>query len=144
LWMLAAAAHDLRILAENCHRRGGDCEITAAIVADLFDTVEGAEEKQSPALVQLYKTLTALGSFFLVRGDLELARQLRARLAHVPDATLEQVRRELTACENPVFWEVTDRVVNFDFVEPDVRAGLPAFLEPVECWPAPAAALLRS
>jgi len=134
LWMLAAAAHDLRILAENCHRRGGDCEITAAIVADLFDTVEGAEEKQSPALVQLYKTLTALGSFFLVRGDLELARQLRAKLAHVPDATLEQVRRELTACENPVFWEVTDRVVNFDFVEPDVRAGLPAFLEPVERW----------
>ena len=134
LWMLAAAAHDLRILAENCHQRGGDRGITAAIVADLLDTVEGAEEKQAPALVQLYKTLAALGSFFLVRGDLELARQLRAKLAHVPDATLEQVRRELTACENPVFWEVTDRVVNFDFVEPDVRAGLPAFLEPMGRW----------
>jgi hypothetical protein len=144
LWMSAAAAHDLRILAENSHRRGVDRGIIAAIVADLLDTVGRAEAKESPALFQVYKTLVALGSFFLTRGELEFARQVRAGLAHAPAATLEQARRELAACENPVFWEVTDRVVNFDFVEPDVRAVLAAFVEEVEGWPTPAVAALRS
>lgn len=137
LWMSAAAAHDLRILAENSRRRGADAAVTARIVEDLLETLQRAEAKQSPALPQLYKTVAALGSFFLAHGEQSLAQQLRLRLDRLPAATLQQVGRELTACADPVFWEVTDRVVNFDYVEPDVRAVLPRFLERVEGWGPP-------
>ncbi len=129
LWMAAAAAYDLRILAESCHDRGVGTEITVAIVDKLVETVKRSEAKRSPALVQLYKTVAALGSFFMIRGDQPFVNRLRQELAHVPDATLDQIRRELAAIEDPVFWELTDRVVNFDYLEQDVRAALPAFLD---------------
>jgi hypothetical protein len=128
LWMSAAAAYDLRILAEGCHKRGSAHAVTAAIVDDLVETVERAEAKGSPALVQLYKTVAALGSFFLVNREPEFVRRLRAKLEGLPGTTLEQIRRELTTVENPVFWEFTDRVVNFDYVEDNVRTALPQFL----------------
>ena len=139
LWMAAAAAYDLRILAENAHERRADGVITARIVGHLLETVERAEAKRSPALVQLYKTVAALGSFFLVRGEREFAHQLRARLDDIPAATVAQIGRELSAIEDPVFWEYTDRVVNFDYVASDVRAALPAFMDRAE-WPAAGAA----
>jgi hypothetical protein len=135
LWMSAAAAYDLRILAENSHRRGAERAITSTVVEKLIDTVARAEAKRSPALVQLYKTVAALGAFFLLAGDVELARRLRSEIDRVPGATREQIQRELAAVEDPVFWELTDRVVNFDYVEPDVRTALPAFLGPVDTWP---------
>ena len=49
-------------------------------------------------------------------------------LAGVPTETLERVAAELMAVDDPVFWELTDRVVNFDYVEPEVRARLPELL----------------
>jgi hypothetical protein len=128
LWMSAAAGHDLRMLAETCHRRGVERTVVAAIVDNLVDTVERAEAKASPALLQLYKTVAALGSFFLAEGEPQCARQLRASLDHLPEQTLNQVGGELTRVDNPIFWELTDRVVNFDYLEPEVRAALPAFL----------------
>jgi hypothetical protein len=133
--MSAAAAYDLRILAENGHRSGAERAIISTVVDKLIDTVGRAEAKRSPALVQLYKTVAALGAFLLLAGDAEMARRLRTELDRVPGGTREQILRELAAVEDPVFWELTDRVVNFDYVEPDVRAALPAFLGPVDTWP---------
>ena len=70
----------------------------------------------------------ALGAFFLDRSEGEPVRVLCEVLAGVPSALLERVTAELLAVEDPVFWELTDRVVNFDYVEPEVRARLPELL----------------
>jgi hypothetical protein len=71
----------------------------------------------------------ALGAYFLAHGELAHVRVICELLAGVPPATLERVAAELMAVDDPVFWELTDRVVNFDYVEPDVRARLPELLE---------------
>ena len=139
LWMSAAAAHDLRMLAESCHRRGADRSITASIVDHLLNTVRRAEARNSPALLQLQKTVAALGSFFLASGDRHFVRRLRAELEGLPQLRLDQILDELVSVDDPVFWELTDRVVNFDFVEEDARALLAAFLDGVEELPQPAA-----
>jgi hypothetical protein len=122
LWMSAAAAYDLRILAESAQARGASDEIVGAIVGDVIDTVRRGEAKGSPALSQLYKMAVALGAFFLDRGELGHVRTLCDLLAGVPVAVLERVSAELLAVDDPVFWELTDRVVNFDYVEPEARA----------------------
>ncbi|MFN8524311.1 MAG: DUF2254 family protein [Chloroflexota bacterium] len=137
LWMAAAAAYDLRILAENAYDRGKSAEVTAAIVNRLIETVSRAEAKRSPALIQLYKTTASLGSFFLARGERALAGRIREVLAAQSDATLSQIGRELGSIDDPIFWELTDRVVNFDYVEDDVRRTLPTFLEDPLGWPLP-------
>ena len=138
LWMSVGAAYDLRILAETCYERGMDRTITAKMVEEVVESVHRAEAKRSPALPELHKTVAALGSFFLVRGEREFVRELRAALDGLPDEALERIHRALTTVEDPVFWELTDRVVNFDYVEPDVRAALPAFLAGAETWSPPA------
>ena len=50
LWMSAAAAYDLRILAENAQARGAGDAVVGAIVNDVIDTVRRGEAKHSPAL----------------------------------------------------------------------------------------------
>jgi hypothetical protein len=129
LWMSAAAAYDLRILAESAQSRGAPDAVVGAIVGDVIDTVRRGEAKHSPALAQLYKMVAALGAFFLVHDERDHVRVLCEVLAGVPTETLERVTEELIAVDDPVFWELTDRVVNFDYVEPDVRARLRELLD---------------
>jgi hypothetical protein len=128
LWMSAAAAYDLRLLAESAQANGANEAVVGAIVGDVIDTVRRGESKHSPALPQLYKMTAALGAFFLHHGEPGLVRVLSEVLAGVPTDLLERVTAELIAVEDPVFWELTDRVVNFDYVEPEVRARLPELL----------------
>ncbi|MFN8632746.1 MAG: DUF2254 family protein [Chloroflexota bacterium] len=128
LWMSAAAAYDLRILAESAHARNAGDHVVRAIVEDVIDTVRRAEAKHSPALPQLYKMAIALGAYFLVHKEEAHARLLCDTLAGVPPTTLDRASAELLAVDDPVFWELTDRVVNFDYVEPDVRTAIPTMV----------------
>ena len=129
LWMSAAAAYDLRILAESAHTSGASPEVVRAIVGNLLDTVYRGEAKGSPALPQLYKMALGLAAYFLCHDEIEHARLLISQFDRVDRAVLERGCIELLAIEDPVFWELTDRVVNFDFVEADVRKHLPAVLD---------------
>jgi hypothetical protein len=128
LWMSAAAAYDLRILAESAQARGAGDAVVGAIVGDVIDTVRRAEAKGSPALPQLYKMAVALGAYFLACNEMDDVQVICDLLAGVPMSLLERVSAELLVVEDPVFWELTDRVVNFDYVEPDVRARVPDLL----------------
>ena len=131
LWMSAAAAYDLRILAENAQTRGATDETVAAIVGDVIDTVRRAEAKNSPALPQLYKMVVALGAYYLHHAEPDDVEVLSQALAGVPRPLLVRAVAELQAVDDPVFWELTDRVVNFDYVQPEIRARLSEFVERV-------------
>ena len=128
LWMSAAAAYDLRILAENAQARGASDEVVRAVVGDVIDTVRRGEAKNSPALPQLYKMAVALGAYYLHLAEQDDVQVLAGALAGVPAPLLQRAVDELAAVDDPVFWELTDRVVNFDYVEPDVRARLAEFV----------------
>ncbi|MCC6175118.1 MAG: DUF2254 domain-containing protein [Chloroflexi bacterium] len=128
LWMSAAAAYDLRSLAESADGRGADSDVICRIIGHLVETVRRGEAKQSPALPQLYKMVVALGGYFTARDAWDVAHLLRAELASVPTPVLDRVCRDLLEVEDPVFWELTDRVVNFDYVDAAVRAAIPRFL----------------
>lgn len=125
LWMSAAAAYDLRILAESAHARGAGPKVVATIVEDVIDTMRRGEAKSSPALLQLYKMTAALAAYFLEYGETTQMRVLTTALTTAGPEMLERACAELMGIDDPVFWELTDRVVNFDYVEPEVRARLP-------------------
>lgn len=128
LWMSAAAAYDLRILAELAQARGATDEVVAAIIGNVADTIHRGEARSSPALLQIYKMAIALGGYFLHFGEDDDVQTLAALLAGTPEATLRRASAELTVVDDPSFWELTDRVVNFDYVEPSVRTRLPEFI----------------
>ena len=101
--------------------------MVGAIVGDVIDTVrrgEASARRRCRALQDGRR----LEAYFLEHDQPEHVRVLCEVLAGVPTETLERVVEELVAVDDPVFWELTDRVVNFDYVEPESRARLPG------CW----------
>ena len=127
VWMAAAAAQDLRGLVEAAVRCGMPRETTARIQSELMELVREAEIKRSPTTSLLQKAIVALGAFQLERGEQELARDLAVGLRHVDPRELNRLVADLAEVTDPQFWELTDRVVNFEYVEEGPRARLGDF-----------------
>jgi len=128
LWMAAASAHDLRVLAEGNHRRGGDPEVTRRFIA-LLDGMISKVAPRDPILGrQLHKTAVALGYYLATAGDADDVQLVRALLRDVPEAEMSRIQRELADVTEPEFWEVTERWVNFDYIDSESRKALPRFV----------------
>jgi len=71
----------------------------------------------------------ALAAFYLSEGADSLQKQLEEVLRPVDGQELVRLGRELLSVTRPDFWEITDRGVNFDYLEPDLRPYLREVLE---------------
>jgi hypothetical protein len=127
-WMAVAAAQDLRTLAEASSREGLPHETTARIHGELIELVRGSEVKKAPVTGMLQKAIIGLGGFLLDRGEEALAHDLAQSLRHVDAGTLSRLAADLQMVTEPQFWELTERVVNFEYVEDGARARLGEFL----------------
>lgn len=115
------ASYELAELCETACLEG-----LPADTAGLLDAVlamEGVEDSAG-----LVKSRVILGSFFLERKLEAPASRVVASLAVVPGPVVEQARRELLETERRVFWEITDRQVNFDYVDPSRKARVAELL----------------
>jgi hypothetical protein len=59
----------------------------------------------------------------------EERRLLRVAFDSVPVALIERARQSIAVAQEQAFWEVTDRQVNLDYVEPERRALVVALLD---------------
>ena len=132
MWVAIAAAQDLRSLAEASVRRGLPRETTAHLHEELLDMLAVAERKKelrgSPTMNLLQKTVLALGAYHLDSGDEELARELARGLRTAYPSHLARLARDLEAVTEPQFWELTDRAVNFEYLEEGPRGRLADFV----------------
>ncbi len=118
-WVSVTAVYDLRKLAEHA-----DADFA---LDHLLELVAALARRRFAALRDVYKSVVALGSFALAHGRPAVATRLAAALATCPEADLDAVAAELVGVTDPFFWELTDRVINFDYLEPAVRARVHAF-----------------
>jgi hypothetical protein len=77
----------------------------------------------------LLKAKVILGGYFVETGRTAEAERVRRNLADVPAATLATVERDLMRLAERSFWEVTDRQVGFEWVPPEKRPHVHAFVE---------------
>jgi hypothetical protein len=87
-------------------------ELLDAVLA--FDGVE-----QSVGLV---KSRAILAGHLLEHGLVPELERVEASLRTVTPAVLEKAKRGILSVQDRVFWELNDRGLNFDFVEPQRRA----------------------
>jgi len=116
------------------------------LVFDLAAIVERAFEQKSPAASVLLRELVALrqagasgpllmvikgkaivGARLLEAGHEAEAVQLRTVLETVPREVLQRAEEDLRGLDERLFWEVTDRQVNLEWVPPERRDGLRRF-----------------
>jgi hypothetical protein len=129
LWMAAASAHDLRSLAETNHRRNDDPAVTRRCVALLHGMIERVAPRDPVLARQLNKTAVALGCYFLAvksHADMDAVRSV---LRSVTEDEIALIQRELQKVIEPEFWEVTERWVNFDYLDSESRRALPEFID---------------
>jgi hypothetical protein len=106
-------SYELGELTERAYER------KAAPARELLDAVlafGGVE--QSAGLV---KSRAILAGYFLEHGLAQELELVEASLRDVTLAVLEKAKRGILSVQDRVFWELNDRGLNFDFVEPQRR-----------------------
>jgi hypothetical protein len=76
------------------------------------------------------KAQAMFAAFCISRGRRELAERIGADMKHEPPERLRSIREEIHAAER-AFWEITDRGVNFDYLEPELRSHLDDFFDAI-------------
>jgi hypothetical protein len=120
------AAHDLAVLCEHmfshqhrCHEAMLGCFLAVDKVSDTGEEVQ--------ALRGVRKAQIRLGTFYLAGGGVEHADRVAADMRSETPDRLASIRAELLAVADKEFWEITDRGVNFDFLDPDRKEKLDDF-----------------
>jgi hypothetical protein len=117
------AAHDMAVLCERAFEHRHPCHDQ---LLDLFLTVDkvsdSAEEEQ--ALRGVRKAQIRLGTFYLVGGAASFAERVAADMRKERPARLASIRSELVNVADKEFWEITDRGINFDYLDHGRREKL--------------------
>lgn len=120
------AGFDLGWLVRRAYEDGN------AAAGDLLDEVLAFDHHAGGRVQELLvKAKIALGGFFVETGRPAEAARVRENLAALPRPALTKLGQELLAVTDRCFWEVTARQINFEWMAPERREKIRAFL--AEC-----------
>jgi len=120
------AAYDLCTLCEVAHLEGLPEE--NKLLEDFLDVDKQPEtEAQEQSLRGVRKAQIKLATFYLQRGEEERARRVWRDMEQEKPDRLLSIRQEMIEVTEEDFWEVVDRGLNFDYLEPSRRAELDRF-----------------
>lgn len=88
---------------------------------------ESEGEHQEAGLRGVRKAQIKLATYYLVSKDEALAREVHADMAHERAERLASIRDELLGVESRDFWEISDRGMNFDFLDADRKKKMMEF-----------------
>jgi hypothetical protein len=110
------AAHDLAVLCERTLEHQSAChDALLDILLALDKAAKTAQEEH--VLRGVRKAQIRLATFYLVKGAQERARRVCADMRSESAERMTAIRAELMAVTSREFWEVTDRGVNFDYLD---------------------------
>ena len=120
------AAYDLCSLCEQAHL---DQFPEEAKLLEIFLEVDKQPETETQelSLRGVRKAQIKLATFYLDRGQEDLARQVYEDMEHERLERLLSIREEMLAVDEKDFWEVIDRGYNFDYLEPRRREQIQKF-----------------
>jgi hypothetical protein len=120
MFVYELAAYDLGSILEWAYQREAPQRREMLDVLLSFDAIPGS--------ARLAKAKAIAGGFFHERGLGTEEALVRQGLGAVPPAILQQALRDILGTTDPVFWEVTDRQVNIDFVDATRKKAIERFL----------------
>ncbi|MEZ4252550.1 MAG: DUF2254 family protein [Polyangiales bacterium] len=88
---------------------------------------ESESDIQEVSLRGVRKAQVKLATYYLVNGDEKLAREIFRDMERERRDRLASIRDELLGVRSSEFWEISDRGVNFDYLEPERKEKLLEF-----------------
>ena len=120
------AAYDLSALCERAFERGARCH--DSLLRTFLEVDKEAETSaEEKTLRGVRKAQVKLAAFYLLRGAEAQARVIFQDMRHERPARLASIRGELLGIGSKDFWEVTDRGINFDYLDDARKATLDRF-----------------
>ncbi len=116
-FILETAAYDLCSLNELAYEQDSP---SARELLRIFLEVdrESESEVQELSLRGVRKAQVKLATFYLLKREEPLAREVFDDMAAERPERLASIRNELLAIDSSEFWEISDRGVNFDYLPP--------------------------
>jgi len=124
------AAHDLAALCERAFEHQARChDGLLSMFLEVDKEAETRDEEQ--ALRGVRKAQIKLATYYLSKGALAHADRICADMRQEKPERLASIRSEFLAVSEREFWEVTDRGVNFDYLDDARKEKLDEFFERV-------------
>lgn len=120
------AAYDLSALCEYAFEHQHQCH-DALLKTFLEIDKEAETSAEEKALRGVRKAQVKLAAYYLLRGAEAPARAIFLDLRHEPAERLDSIRGELLGIKARDFWEVTERGVNFDYLDDARKAKVDEF-----------------
>lgn len=125
-FILETVAYDLCALNEHALDLGSPA---AHALLRIFLEVdkESETEVQEASLRGVRKAQVKLATYYLCKGENELAREVFMDMEAERKERLASIRNELLGVQSPEFWEISDRGENFDYLDPTRKEKLIEF-----------------
>jgi len=127
-FILETVAYDLCSLNELAFDRGSHARRDLLRIFLEVDK-ESEGEVQENALRGVRKAQVKLATYYLLKDDEKLARQVFRDMHAESPSRLASIRDELLNVRSAEFWEVSDRGVNFDYLSPERKEKMLEFFD---------------
>ena len=134
--IFGAAAEDVADLAVEAD--GHDPDVTRRLARLLVENLaELLPDARPIGLNGLFKAVAKLTFWAMAEGRKEVAAILVEGIAAAPRDFVDSALNRMETLEDGLFWEVNERVVAFDWVDPTLRLQIPALREALrgKAWP---------
>jgi hypothetical protein len=121
-------AFDLCTLNELAYDLGADArDALLRIFLEVDKETEADQQEQS--LRGVRKAQVKLATYYLYKGETELAQLIHRDMRDERRDRLRSIKQEMLGVTSNEFWEVNERGVVFEYIEPDRRACLHQFFD---------------
>lgn len=121
-------AFDLCTLNELAYDLGADAR-DALLRVFLEVDKETEADQQEQSLRGVRKAQVKLATYYLYKGETELAQLIHRDMRDERRDRLRSIKQEMLGIVSNEFWEVNERGVVFEYIEPDRRACLHQFFD---------------
>lgn len=115
------AAHDLAVLCERAFEHQSPCHQPLLgfflAVDKINESPKAGKGPEEQALRGVRKAQIRLGTYYLVKGAAAQAERIVADMRGEERERLDSIRAELEHVKDKEFWEITDRGINFDYLD---------------------------
>jgi len=122
-------SHDVGLLCAEACRLDSTCHNRLLDIFLSLDDTQRGKTVQASTYRGIRKSQAKLAANYLLFGKEACARQILEDMKDEPMFRLKRVHEELISMEDDVFWEISFRSKNLDYLTPSQRRALNAFFE---------------
>jgi len=129
-YVLETSLYDIMMLVQAaCGKKAAN---HAVLLEDFLGMYDDAGKSGNDKLVfKLEKRYLMLAGFYILKNERSFADLIKRKL-QTAGPRIKELEAQIMKEKDPDFWEVTDRIINFDYVDSAQKEGIRKFMAELE------------